>query len=171
MRQRRSVGRFWAHARKSQPPPLPHPDASRLRKSIPEASSTAQRHNPCPVPSELDSSADPRLPMIEGDVLGRCPSLTIDHAAKATPRRLNYRFCVLTEPRDIAAAQRARHALPQTRLLTGMSCSAGVGTAESGHLVPNRSPTERSYRETAGPCQAGRTATAFRICSPLRCIS
>jgi hypothetical protein len=31
--------------------------------------------------------------MIEGDALGRCSSLTIDHAAKAEPRSLNYRFC------------------------------------------------------------------------------
>jgi hypothetical protein len=25
--------------------------------------------------------------------------------------------------------------------MPGMSCSAGAGTAESGHLMPNRSPT------------------------------
>jgi hypothetical protein len=51
------------------------------------------------------------------------------------------RTCVLTELRDFAAAQRARPVLPKVRLLTGMSCSAGMGTAESGHLVPNPSPT------------------------------
>ncbi len=51
---------------------------------------------------------------------------------------------MLTELQDVAAAQRARRALSQARLLTGMSCPAGVGTAESGHAVPNRSPTSSS---------------------------
>src|SRR5258706_12948983 len=37
---------------------------------------------------------------------------------------------MLTELRGVAAAQRARRALPQVRLPTGMSCLAGVGTAE-----------------------------------------
>jgi hypothetical protein len=54
------------------------------------------------------------------------------------------RTCVLTELRDVAAVQSASRALPPSKLLTGMSCSAGVGTAESGHLVPNRSPTSSS---------------------------
>jgi hypothetical protein len=54
------------------------------------------------------------------------------------------RIYLLTELRHVAAAQRAKRALPQVRLLTGMSCSAGAGTAESGHLVPNRSPTSSS---------------------------
>jgi hypothetical protein len=30
------------------------------------------------------------------------------------------------------------------RMLTGMSCSAGMGTTGSGHLLPNRSPTSSS---------------------------
>jgi hypothetical protein len=61
-------------------------------------------------------------------------------SASATPVA-GSRSCVFSELPDVAAAQRARRALPQARLLTGMSCSADVGTEESGHLVPNRSPT------------------------------
>jgi hypothetical protein len=59
-------------------------------------------------------------------------------------RSPDIRSCVLTELRDVAAAQSASRALPQSELLTGMSCSAGVDTAESGHLVPNRSPNSSS---------------------------
>jgi hypothetical protein len=61
-----------------------------------------------------------------------------------TQAEAQHRDYLLTELRHVAAAQRAKRALPQVRLLTGMSCSAGAGTAESGHLVPNRSPTSSS---------------------------
>jgi len=54
---------------------------------------------------------------------------------------------LLTEQRDIAAAQKARGPLMRATSLTGMSCSAGhggcgrsLGATESGHSVPNRSP-------------------------------
>jgi transposase len=52
--------------------------------------------------------------------------------------------CVFSELPDVVAAQRAIRAMPQARLLAGMSYSAGAGTAESGHLVPNRSPSSSS---------------------------
>jgi hypothetical protein len=55
-----------------------------------------------------------------------------DHGDRARP--------AAGQPPGVAAAQRARRVLPKVRLLAGMSCSAGMGTAESGHLVPNPSP-------------------------------
>jgi len=62
-------------------------------------------------------------------------------ASRAASPPLDVLSCVFSELPDVVAAQRAICAMPQARLLTGMSCSAGAGTAESGHLVPNRSPT------------------------------
>src|ERR1022692_2399672 len=66
----------------------------------------------------------------------------------ATGRHIGHRTvirsCVLTELPDVFAVQRARRAPPLAGLLTGMSCSASGGTAESGHLMPNRSPISLS---------------------------
>ena len=52
--------------------------------------------------------------------------------------------CVLNELRDVFQVQRARCTLPWARLLTGMSCSAEGGAAQSGHLMPNGSPISLS---------------------------
>jgi hypothetical protein len=51
---------------------------------------------------------------------------------------------MLTELRDVVAAQSASPALRQSELLTEMPYSAGVATAESGHLVANGSTTSSS---------------------------
>ena len=51
---------------------------------------------------------------------------------------------MLTELRDVVAAQSASPALAQSELETGMSCSAGVATVESGQLVANGSTTSSS---------------------------
>ena len=54
----------------------------------------------------------------------------------------------LSEPRDVAAVQKAKRPLPRATTLTGMSYSAGhsgcdrsLGATESGHPVPNGSPS------------------------------
>jgi hypothetical protein len=58
------------------------------------------------------------------------------------------RLYPLSEPRDVAAVQKAKRPLPRATMLTGMSCSAGhsgydrsLGATESGHPVPNGSPS------------------------------
>ena len=58
------------------------------------------------------------------------------------------RMYLLSELRGIAAAQKAKGPLPRAATLTGMSCSAGhdgcdrnLGATESGHPVPNGSPS------------------------------
>ena len=58
------------------------------------------------------------------------------------------RIYPLSEPRDVAAVQKAKRPLPRATTLTGMSCSAGhsgcdrsLGATESGHPVPNGSPS------------------------------
>ena len=79
--------------------------------------------NPAPQPAPHD-------PILAARTRGQAPAVD--------------RSCVLTELRDVAAAQRATRALSRAQLLTGMSCSAGADTAESGHLLPNRSPTTSS---------------------------
>ena len=59
-------------------------------------------------------------------------------------RQCPHANCVLTEQRNVFAVQKPRRVTPQVRLVPGMSCSAGAGPAESGHLMPNRSPTSSS---------------------------
>ena len=58
------------------------------------------------------------------------------------------RLYPLSEPRDVAAVQKAKRPLPRATTLTGMSYSAGhsgcdrsLGATESGHPVPNGSPS------------------------------
>jgi hypothetical protein len=59
----------------------------------------------------------------------------------------------LTELRNIAAAQKTKWSLPQPAVLTGMSCSAGLGgcdrsqdAIESGHTVRTGCPAAPSMR-------------------------
>ena len=101
-------------------------------------------HAPWPCRGRID---DPYPPICTGLraplwIASNAPIGVICARSRAWLARLtDARPCVLTELRDVAAAQGARRVLPKGRPLTGMSYSAGVGTAESGHLVPNRSPT------------------------------
>jgi hypothetical protein len=95
----------------------------------------ARPQKPCSDPPNRPTGAYDRRP---GPGPGRRPR---------RPALCASRICVLTELRGVAAAQRAGCALPQARLLTGMSYSSGVGTAESGHLVPNWSERQRQRRQ------------------------
>ncbi len=106
------------------------------------------QHTDCATASRSNGSPPTR----SNTVTGRYESLRPQPRQRPAPSQCHhggchpllaagYRSCVFSELPDVAAAQRARRTLPQARLLTGMSCSAGAGTAESGHLVPNRSPT------------------------------
>jgi hypothetical protein len=71
-----------------------HPSTTEPNMLLSHDRRQRQRHNPRPVPSEhLEPFRRARLPMIEGDMPGRCSSLTTGHPANAEPRRLNYRFC------------------------------------------------------------------------------
>jgi len=131
MRQRGRAGRFWAHARKTQPPPSLTRLHPQLRKSIPAAPSTAQRtkappsgtcspmtadngasaSTPARCPANTsNSSADPRLPMIEGDVLGRV------QASPSTPRPRPSPAA----PTIASADERARRVIRMTEV----SCNA-----------------------------------------------
>src|SRR5450631_1428212 len=90
-----------------------------------------------------DRDVSPR--MVKGRPCCGWPSGWLRWCRAARPGGgLRRRGCVLTELRGVFAAQRARRAPPPARLVPGMSCSARVGTAESGHLMPNRSPTSSS---------------------------
>ena len=86
-----------------------------------------------------------------GDVQARLShshSICYDNLwGRTSAQRSNVRItrsCVFSELPDVVAAQRAIRAMPQARLLAGMSYSAGAGTTESGHLVPNRPPSSSS---------------------------